>query len=627
MRSCALLLLAFAALALIPPGSAQADALELAPAGKPRFPERAFSLTLPAARGLEERQVAVRENGSPVSGLSVLPASAAGGSHLGVILAIDISTSMRGKAIQGAMDAALTFSARRNPDQRLGIVTFARESSTLLAPTSDAAKIDGSLARPPELEPGTRVFDAVRASITALERSAISGGSIVVLSDGNDVNSATTAAEVAAAARDAGVRVYAVGLRSRDFDPASLKELSSLTQGSYSEADSAGQLRRIYDQLGTQLASQYLVRYRSPAGPREPVLVTASVSGFGTASSRYTAPALKVPPVAPFRRSLGETFWRSKVAVAAVSVAVTSLVFFALFALLGPRGRRRSLVRRLQAFGTSAPERDGAAITAVTDRVLGQTERSLERASWWPALKEEIEVARIPVMPVQLAALTGLGTVIAVWLVVQLTGNLFAGLLGLATPFAVRALIRYRLTRERNRFGDQLADHLQVVGSALRAGHSFVGALAISNEDAPEPTRTEFEGAVKKERLGMPIEDALDTLTDRMASPDISHVALAAKLQRETGSNAAEVLDRVTGTIRQRGELRRHIRALTAQQRMARGVLTALPILLLVALALLNPDYLDPLFEESMGRVMLTVAALLMLLGSWLLKRLVEIKV
>ena len=87
----------------------------------------------------------------------------------------------------------------------------------------------------------------------------------------------------------------------------------------------------------------------------------------------------------------------------------------------------------------------------------------------------------------------------------------------------------------------------------------------------------------------------------------MAHVALVAKLQRETGANSAEVLDRVAATLRERQELRRHIRVLTAQQRMARWVLTALPVGLIIAISAINPEYMEPLFEEPSGRILLAI--------------------
>jgi tight adherence protein B len=236
-------------------------------------------------------------------------------------------------------------------------------------------------------------------------------------------------------------------------------------------------------------------------------------------------------------------------------------------------------------------------------------------------------VASIPVPPAQLAALTLLGTVFAAYVLTVMMDSPLGILAALATPFVVLGVVRAKLKHERYKFADQLADHLQVVSSAMRAGHSFVGALAVANGDAPEPTRREFERAVADERLGVSIEDALDAIGERMASPDLAQAALVAKLQRETGANAAEVLDRVASTIRERQELRRHIRALTAQQRIARWVLTGLPVALLVVLTLVSPGYIDPLFEEPGGRILLAVGLFGMIMGGYLLKRMVEIEV
>jgi tight adherence protein B len=266
-------------------------------------------------------------------------------------------------------------------------------------------------------------------------------------------------------------------------------------------------------------------------------------------------------------------------------------------------------------------------LTAVADRLVLRTEESLEKTSWWPGVKQDIEVARVPLPPAQVAALTLLGTIFIAYVLTVVTGSILAAVFALATPFVVLAVMHVMLKRVRGAFADQLADHLQVVASAMRAGSSFVGALSVANQDAPEPTRREFERAIADERLGVSIEDALDSVSDRMANPDLVHAALVAKLQRETGANAAEVLDRVSATIRERQELRRHIRALTAQQRVARWVLTSLPVSLLLALTVLNPDYIAPLFEEAGGRILLGIGVFGIVTGGLVMKKLVDIKV
>jgi tight adherence protein B len=183
------------------------------------------------------------------------------------------------------------------------------------------------------------------------------------------------------------------------------------------------------------------------------------------------------------------------------------------------------------------------------------------------------------------------------------------------------------VSRRRALFAEQLPDNLQVLGSAIRAGHSFVGALSVVAEEAPEPSRTEFKNVVADEQLGVPLEDALQVVVERMDSRDLEQVALVAALQRQRGANVSEVLERVAETIRARAALRRMVKALTAQGRMARWIVSALPAVLLAAISALNPRYVAPLFASPTGRALLFVAGVLVVAGSLVIKRIVDIKV
>ena len=138
---------------------------------------------------------------------------------------------------------------------------------------------------------------------------------------------------------------------------------------------------------------------------------------------------------------------------------------------------------------------------------------------------------------------------------------------------------------------EQLADNVQIIASAMRAGHSFVGALKVVVEEAAEPSRREFQRVVNDERLGKPIEQAFAELAARMRNDELDHLGLVARLQTETGGNTSEVLDRLVETLRARGELRRLVRTLTAQGRLGGWVVGSLPVVLLVALSVLSPDY------------------------------------
>jgi tight adherence protein B len=227
---------------------------------------------------------------------------------------------------------------------------------------------------------------------------------------------------------------------------------------------------------------------------------------------------------------------------------------------------------------------------------------------------------------VQLAVSVAAGTV-AVLLLLATIGGPFLAVLALAVPVAAWALIARRLREQRLLFRDQLADNLQIVSSAMRAGHSLSGALSVVAEDAPEPTQREFSRALADERLGVPLDRALQVVVDRMDSKDLEQVALVAALQRETGGNTAEVLDRVTDTVRDRVALQRMIKTLTAQGRMSRWVVSGLPVALLAAITVINPEYMQPMYDTPLGRGLLLLAALMVISGSLVIKRIVDIKV
>jgi tight adherence protein B len=146
-------------------------------------------------------------------------------------------------------------------------------------------------------------------------------------------------------------------------------------------------------------------------------------------------------------------------------------------------------------------------------------------------------------------------------------------------------------------------------------------------ETAPEPSNSEFRRVSAEEQLGVPLEDAHATVVERMDNSDLDQVAVVARLQRETGSSAAEVIDRVIETVRSRAELRRLVQTLTAQGRLSRWVLTGLPIGLALILPLISRGYLQPLLHRPLGQVMLVIAALMVTAGSIIIGKIVDIKV
>jgi tight adherence protein B len=170
-------------------------------------------------------------------------------------------------------------------------------------------------------------------------------------------------------------------------------------------------------------------------------------------------------------------------------------------------------------------------------------------------------------------------------------------------------------------------DNLEVLAGALRAGHSLIGAMGVMVDGATEPSKSEFRRVLQDEQLGVPLDEALMVMSRRMDNLDVEQVAIVTRLQREAGGNTAEVLDRVVENIRGRMELRRLVRVLTAQGRIARYILTAIPIFLLLFFFSVNKVWLEPLWKTGPGQFALGMWFVLLVSGWFAIKKIVEIEV
>jgi tight adherence protein B len=618
-----LVLIAFAAAATVA-STASADTggfTHLTQIGRVRFPERSFLLDLPPATRVSRSQITIFENGKRVRRFSFAPIQSVDG-RFGVVLVVDASNSMRGAPSRAALAAARTFVRRVGPGEQIGLVTFNRATTVLAHPTAGNGTLGAALAKGPQLAQGTHIYDAIDEGLRMLRESDVSSGSIVLLSDGADTGSQKTEHDVATRAAAAHVRVFSVGLRSRSYEAAPLRRLAEDTGGSYSEAASIAELSSIYSSLGRQLSTEYVLGYRSAVAPHSRVSVVVRLRGVGDVAASYTAPT--PAPIAPFHRSLFERFWSSPASMVFFALMAAALAAFGAVLLL--RVQKGTLMTRIADFVTMAPaDKDESSHRAFSSRLLSETEESLSKTEWWARFNEELEIARISIPAVRILFGAAVATLVAA-IVLYLISPVFA-FFAVGVPFLVRALVRRKLKAVRDDFAEQLPDNLQVLASALRAGHSFVGALAVVARDAPEPAQREFRRVVADEQLGVPMEESLREVTRRMASVELEQVALVAELQRESGGNMAEVLDTVVETIRDRFDLRRLVKTLTAQGRLARWILTVLPAFLAFVITLLNPNYMRPLFGSTAGQVMLALSAVMVIAGSLVIKRIVNIKV
>lgn len=264
-------------------------------------------------------------------------------------------------------------------------------------------------------------------------------------------------------------------------------------------------------------------------------------------------------------------------------------------------------------------QKDGA-LPAI-DRAVAETS-----AGTWVAKLIEQAGSKTGVSTVLLASLA-LGAAMAFTasaLLRDAIGLVPGFLLGAAVPFMM--LMRKRTVRVR-RFEEQFPEALDLLSRALKAGHAFQTAMGMVAEEGAEPMGSEFRKTFEEQNYGLPLKDALNNLAIRMPLLDVRFFATAVLIQRETGGNLSEILDNLAYVVRERFKILRQVRVYTAHGRMTGYVLLALPAFLAVALMFINPEHMNILFHERVGRMMIAATVVLQTIGYLWIRKVVTIEV
>ena len=308
----------------------------------------------------------------------------------------------------------------------------------------------------------------------------------------------------------------------------------------------------------------------------------------------------------------------------AVGMAVVSLAF--LGESLREVKRRRDFRRQLEA--VTGKEGPGGDVLTTSVVRAGETESALTALPQVRDLKILLEQADLNWTPGTFLAISfGLAAALSASAFILSQAALpvaFAALAGLWFPLMYVKRLKKRRIR---RFEEQFPEAIDLLGRSIRAGHAFPTGLKVVGEESPDPMATEFRQIFDEQKFGLPLEDSLLGLADRIDLVDVRIFVTAILIQREVGGNLAEILDKISYTIRERFSLHRQIRVYTAQGRLTGYILAALPILLGLAITSLNPEYMAILFEEPMGKVLIAAAAALQFLGFLLIRRIIDIEI
>jgi tight adherence protein B len=223
-----------------------------------------------------------------------------------------------------------------------------------------------------------------------------------------------------------------------------------------------------------------------------------------------------------------------------------------------------------------------------------------------------------------MCAVAGLAGYAVIYAFTRLT--YFAALLGAVATYVPVAIVQFRAKRRVLKFEEQFPEAIDLLSRALKAGHAFTTGLSLVAEEMPDPVGTEFRLAFDRQNFGMPLQDALRSLADRVPLLDAKFFVTAVLTQRDAGGNLSEVLDNLASVIRERFRVKRQVRVVTAHARMTGWVLVGLPPTLGVVLSLLSPEHMSLLWTDPTGIRMVAVALVLQVIGTLVIRKLVDIE-
>jgi len=233
--------------------------------------------------------------------------------------------------------------------------------------------------------------------------------------------------------------------------------------------------------------------------------------------------------------------------------------------------------------------------------------------------------------PLTLVRLTGLMLILFSLVVVlgflSKTNLLLLLLLAAAIAGTPILWLSRQANRRRQLFGDKLPETLDYISRVMRAGHSLTSAIGMVGKEFSGPIGQEFKTVFDEISFGIPFKDAIGKLADRVPSNDLNFFVISLKIQHETGGNLAELLSVLAKTIRERGKLRGKIRILSSEGRASAWVLGTMPFVLTGILMLISPAYISVLWNTSQGQTLIVIGGVLMTVGFFLLKRIINIKV
>jgi tight adherence protein B len=573
------------------------------------------------------------------------------------VLVVDTSGSMGEAGMATVRSAVAAFLKSVPDDVRVGVVSFSGKAVVNLAPTGDHGKVQ-SAVNDLKSDGETALYDGVSLAVRTLGSKG--ERSILLLSDGGDTASKATQAQATSALKSGGVRAEAVSFKSTEGNVSVLKGFASAGGGSVISAANAGAVASAFTTAAKTLASQLTFSMPLPPGVvavqnikisglagGEPFTTTALVDfGEGVPLTSTVTPVSNRPVVGPTEDVVKASAQAKPLPVLGVSpmVGIAMGAVFLGLVVVGVavssssfKSGRQTRVDSIEGYVTQGgpikAKKQRRQTAAMSESLVFLGERMMEGRESTSKTMALIERADLPLRAGEWWVLRIVGLVAGVAASMSLLRGgalmtLVAAVLGLVLGlFGPAFILRFLAKRRAKKFDHQLPDVLTLVASSLSTGFSLPQALDAVAKDAADPSAKEFARALAETRIGADIADSLERMSDRMDSANMRWTAMAIRIQREVGGNLAETLRTTAKTLREREELQRHVRALSAEGRLSAYILIGLPIGIFLYTMQTNREYIELLWTRPLGMIMIAVGLVQLTIGWFWMKKTVEVKV
>src|SRR6266446_649014 len=320
------------------------------------------------------------------------------------------------------------------------------------------------------------------------------------------------------------------------------------------------------------------------------------------------------------------------VLIAVLTFLVVLVVFLGVWVFAGSEGNQEQVRKRMSAVHKAEKRGEsGLGLKLVRNELMSSVpwmNQLMMKWSWSTRLQDYLTQSGMTLKPAKLLLASGvLG--FSAYLIANyfLLHFYFALPIGVAVALIPIGYVAFMRSRRLHKFEELFPEALDLLGRAVRAGHAFTTGLEMIAKECAEPLAGEFRTTFEEQNFGLPLRDALLNLTERVPIIDVRFFVTALLIQKETGGNLAEILDGLARVIRDRFRIYREVQVRTAQGRLTAGILIALPIIMMMLLAAINPTYMSVLFTDPKGPLMLATAAILQLIGSAILWKIIHFEV